>query len=168
VKRLIALFLLSLGLGLGGLYLATREALFSPATYAPTELSTGLLALAVVMLLALWGAPVVKLMVLARAHAVAPLRASERGGEPAVVRHHQGGGERVQAPRRLLGEAVEHGVLRRARQPGHGVGGALAEAHQPRALQQGAPAGLVARVERLEAELGHHVADGGREAPRVA
>lgn len=70
MKRLIALFLLSLGLGLGGLYLATREALFSPATYAPTELSPGLLALAVVMLLALWGAPVVKLMVLARAQGI--------------------------------------------------------------------------------------------------
>lgn len=67
MKRLIALFLLSLGLGLGGLYLSTREAIFAPATYAPPNLQPWLLAVAAVSLVTLWSAPVAKLMLLARA-----------------------------------------------------------------------------------------------------
>ena len=64
--RLVWLLLLSLGLGLGGLYLATREELFSAALYAPTELTPALAALALACLLALWLAPVAKLVLLAR------------------------------------------------------------------------------------------------------
>lgn len=70
MKRLIALFLLAAGLGLGGLYLATREALFSPETYTPANLQPWLVATAVACLLALWLAPVAKLMLLARAQGV--------------------------------------------------------------------------------------------------
>lgn len=70
MKRLIALFLLSLGLGLAGLYLSTKEALFSPATYAPSNLRPWLVALALVNIVVLWGAPVVKLRLLAAAQGV--------------------------------------------------------------------------------------------------
>ncbi len=64
--RLVALFLLSLALGLGGLYLATREALFTATLYAPRHLTPSLVAVAVFSLLALWTAPVAKLVLLAR------------------------------------------------------------------------------------------------------
>jgi len=67
MKRIIALLLLSLGLGLGGLYLATRESILSPATYQPAHATTTLVTIAVASLLALWLMPVIKLMVLARA-----------------------------------------------------------------------------------------------------
>jgi uncharacterized protein (TIRG00374 family) len=67
MKRIIALLLLSMGLGLGGLYLATREAIFSPTTYQPANGTPVLVTIAVVSLLALWLMPVIKLVVLARA-----------------------------------------------------------------------------------------------------
>lgn len=70
MKRLMALFLLSLGLGLGGLYLATREALFAPVTYAPPNLQPWLVVLALFNIVALWGAPVIKLKLLAGAQGV--------------------------------------------------------------------------------------------------
>lgn len=66
-KRLVALFLLSVGLGLGGLYLATREAVLSPSTYQLLQPRPWLIALALTALLALWLAPVVKLRLLAAA-----------------------------------------------------------------------------------------------------
>ncbi len=67
MKRLIALFLLSVGLGLAGLYLATREAVFSPAIYRPTNPRPALLVVAAVATVLLWTAPVAKLTLLARA-----------------------------------------------------------------------------------------------------
>ncbi len=67
MKRLIALFALSLLLGLGGLYLATRESIFSPETYRIADPEPGLLVVAVVSLLSVWGAPVAKLQALLRA-----------------------------------------------------------------------------------------------------
>lgn len=64
--RLVLLLLLSLGLGLGGLYLATREELFSAALYAPVSLTPGLAGAAIASLIALWLAPVAKLVLLVR------------------------------------------------------------------------------------------------------
>lgn len=64
--RLILILLLSLGLGLAGLYLATREQIFSAALYVPKELPAWLLIFAVLSLIALWLAPVAKLVLLAR------------------------------------------------------------------------------------------------------
>jgi len=64
--RLVAVFLLSLSLGLAGLYLATREALFSAALYAPRHATPFLITVAVLSLVALWSAPVAKLVLLAR------------------------------------------------------------------------------------------------------
>ncbi len=75
-KRLLALFLLSVGLGLGGLYLATREAVLAPATYQLLTPRPGLVALALVALVALWTAPVAKLRLLAAAQGLR-LRAGE-------------------------------------------------------------------------------------------
>ncbi len=66
-KRLLALFLLAVGLGIGGLYLATREAVLSPSTYQLTNPNALLIAVAMGSLIALWLAPVVKLRVLAAA-----------------------------------------------------------------------------------------------------
>ena len=102
MKRIIALLVLSLGLGLLGLYLSTRESLFSPATFTPPNATAGLVGVAVASLLALWLMPVVKLMVLARAqgHRVGPgtafiahvgqvfgtaMTPSGTGGGPALV-----------------------------------------------------------------------------------
>lgn len=70
MKRLLLLFVLSLGLGLVGLYVATKEAILSPATYAPPNLTQGLVAFALLNLVLLWAAPVLKLMLLARAQHV--------------------------------------------------------------------------------------------------
>lgn len=67
MKRLIGLLLLSVGLGLGGLYLATRESVLSLATYRPVDTSGWLVAVAVLSLLALWVVPVIKLRLLAAA-----------------------------------------------------------------------------------------------------
>jgi len=67
VKRLLALLLLSVGLGLGGLYLATRESVLSASTYAPVNTSAWLVGVAVLSLITLWTVPVVKLRILARA-----------------------------------------------------------------------------------------------------
>lgn len=67
VKRLLAALLLSCGLGIAGLYLATRESVLSPAIYRPNQPSLALAALALISLLALWTAPVVKLRLLAAA-----------------------------------------------------------------------------------------------------
>ena len=102
MKRIIALLVLSLGLGLGGLYLATREAIFSPATYQPANATPALVTIAVVSLLALWLMPVLKLILLARAqgHTIGPgtafiahvgqvfgtaMTPSGTGGGPALV-----------------------------------------------------------------------------------
>ncbi len=77
MKRLIALFLLSFGLGIGGLYLSTREAIFSPATYSPPNLQPWLVVVAAISFVALWTAPIAKLMLLARAqkHQLSPFNA---------------------------------------------------------------------------------------------
>jgi len=64
--RLMLPLLLSVGLGLAGLYLATREEIFSAALYAPKELPAWLIVFAVLTLVALWLAPVAKLVLLAR------------------------------------------------------------------------------------------------------
>lgn len=66
-RRLVALFLLAVGLGIGGLYLATKEAVLSPATYQLVRPNLSLLAVAVVSMLATWAAPVAKLRLLAGA-----------------------------------------------------------------------------------------------------
>ncbi len=67
MKRILALFALSLLLGLGGLYLATRESILSPATYAAAEPRPDLLLVASLSLLLLWAAPVAKIQALLRA-----------------------------------------------------------------------------------------------------
>ena len=67
MKRLLALLLLSIGLGLGGLYLATREAILSPDTYRPVGLSPTLIAIGLISLVMLWLAPVIRISLLARA-----------------------------------------------------------------------------------------------------
>lgn len=67
MKRLIGAFALTLLLGFGGLYLATRESVFSPATYAAVDLRPELTVVAVLSLLLVWLAPVVKLQALTRA-----------------------------------------------------------------------------------------------------
>ena len=102
MKRMIALLLLSLGLGLGGLYLATRESILSPTTYRPANTTPLLVSIAIASLLALWLMPIIKLMVLARAqgHKVDPgtafiahvgqvfgtaMTPSGTGGAPALV-----------------------------------------------------------------------------------
>ncbi|HLU82135.1 MAG TPA: flippase-like domain-containing protein [Trueperaceae bacterium] len=102
MKRMLALLLLSLGLGLGGLYLATRESILSPTTYQPANATPLLVSIAVASLLALWLMPIIKLMVLARAqgHKVGPgsafiahvgqvfgtaMTPSGTGGGPALV-----------------------------------------------------------------------------------
>jgi len=102
MKRMLALLLLSLGLGLGGLYLATRESILSPTTYQPPNATPLLVSIAVASLLALWLMPIIKLMVLARAqgHKVGPgsafiahvgqvfgaaMTPSGTGGGPALV-----------------------------------------------------------------------------------
>src|SRR5690606_40153385 len=102
MKRMLALLLLSLGLGLGGLYLATRESIPSPTTYQPHHATPLLVSIAVASLLALWLMPIIKLMVLARAqnHRVGPgtafiahvgqvfgaaMTPSGTGGGPALV-----------------------------------------------------------------------------------
>jgi len=102
MKRILALLLSSLGLGLAGLYLATREAILSPGTYAPHDLRPAWVFLAAVSTVLLWTAPVAKLMLLARAQRlrVGPVHAflahvaqvfgtamtpSGTGGGPALV-----------------------------------------------------------------------------------
>lgn len=70
MKRLILLLVFSLGLGLTGLYVATREAVFSPATYSPPNLTLALGLFALLNFLLLWSAPVLKLILLARAQGV--------------------------------------------------------------------------------------------------
>src|SRR5690606_23458344 len=102
MKRMLALLLLSLGLGLGGLYLATLESILSPTTYQPPNATPLLVSIAVASLLALWLMPIIKLMVLARAqgHKVGPgsafiahvgqvfgaaMTPSGTGGGPALV-----------------------------------------------------------------------------------
>lgn len=68
MKRLLALFALSIGLGLAGLYVATRDALLDPAAYVPTGWSWPLAALAAACLLTIWTLPLVKLVDLAAWH----------------------------------------------------------------------------------------------------
>jgi uncharacterized protein (TIRG00374 family) len=77
VKRLVGLFALSLLLGCGGLYLATRESIFSPATYAAAELRTDLAVVSVLSLVLLWIAPVAKIQALvgAQGHRLGPWEA---------------------------------------------------------------------------------------------
>lgn len=64
--RLALLLVLSVGLGLLGLYLGTREELFSAALYVPKVVPVYVLVTGVLCLAALWWAPVVKLVLLAR------------------------------------------------------------------------------------------------------
>lgn len=102
MKRLIALLLLSVGLGLGGLYLATREAVLSPATYRPVDPNGWLITVAVLSFVTLWTVPVIKLRILANAQGQgiglrdaftahvsqvfgAAMTPSGTGGGPAVV-----------------------------------------------------------------------------------
>lgn len=69
-KRLVALFLLSVGLGAVGLYVATKEAILSPATYQLLEPRPALIVVALASLVALWAAPVAKLRLLAAAQGI--------------------------------------------------------------------------------------------------
>lgn len=69
-RRLIALFLLAVGLGIGGLYLATKEAVLSPSTYALEDPNWLLVAVAVVSGFATWAAPVAKIRLLAAAQRI--------------------------------------------------------------------------------------------------
>jgi uncharacterized protein (TIRG00374 family) len=68
VKRLLALLALSLGLGLAGLYLATRDALLDPNAYVPAALSGPKVLLFLACLVLLWGLPALKLQLLASSH----------------------------------------------------------------------------------------------------
>lgn len=67
MKRLVALIVLSIGLGMAGLYLATRDALLDPAAYVPERLSLATVGLLVACLGAIWVVPLFKLRDLARA-----------------------------------------------------------------------------------------------------
>lgn len=67
MKRLLALLALSVGLGLGGLYLATRESVLSLETYRLVDPNGWLLAVAALSFVTLWIVPIVKLRVLAAA-----------------------------------------------------------------------------------------------------
>ena len=67
MKRLLALLVLSVGLGLLGLYVSTRSELLSAATYTPRGLTWPLAALCAASLVSLWLAPVVRLRLLAGA-----------------------------------------------------------------------------------------------------
>lgn len=60
MKRLLLLMALSLGLGLGGLYLATRDALLDPQSYALETWSWPLALAAVLAFLSIWVVPAVK------------------------------------------------------------------------------------------------------------
>ena len=112
MKRPIALFLLSLGLGLGGLYLATRESVLSSATYAAASPTTGLVLLAVFCFAILWLVPVIKIRLLGRAQGEkignwtaftahvgqvfgAAMTPSGTGGGPAFVLALERGGVKV-------------------------------------------------------------------------
>lgn len=64
MKRLIGVLALSLLLGFGGLYLATRESVFSAATYAGFRPDPTVLIVIVLSFLLLWLAPVVKIKAL--------------------------------------------------------------------------------------------------------
>lgn len=112
MKRLIALFVLSLGLGLGGLYLATRESVLSPSTYSPADPSMELLLLALLCFAVLWLVPVIKIRLLGRAQGEqigngaafaahvgqvfgAAMTPSGTGGGPAFVLALERGGVKV-------------------------------------------------------------------------
>ncbi len=64
MKRLVGVLTLAVLLGFGGLYLATRESVFSAATYANADFSFATAAVAVLSFLLLWLAPVVKIKAL--------------------------------------------------------------------------------------------------------
>lgn len=64
MKRLIGVLTLALLLGFGGLYLATRESIFSAETYTSADFTPAAAVIAVLSLLLLWLAPVVKLKAL--------------------------------------------------------------------------------------------------------
>lgn len=66
MKRLVPLLILSVGLGLAGLYFVTKDDLLNPATYRFVNTSPGLLALAVVALALWWFAPTARVWILAR------------------------------------------------------------------------------------------------------
>src|SRR5690606_2187241 len=61
VKRLIGVLALSLVLGFGGLYLATRESVFSVATYAGLRLDPTVVTVIALSLLLLWPGPAVNI-----------------------------------------------------------------------------------------------------------
>ncbi|HZW99519.1 MAG TPA: lysylphosphatidylglycerol synthase transmembrane domain-containing protein [Trueperaceae bacterium] len=64
MKRLLGVLTLALLLGFGGLYLATRESIFSADTYTSADFTPATAALAVLSFLVLWLAPVVKIRAL--------------------------------------------------------------------------------------------------------
>lgn len=65
MKRLLPFLLLSIGLGVLGLYFATKDALLNPATYEITNPAAGLIALGVVALVVWWVAPTARVKILA-------------------------------------------------------------------------------------------------------
>lgn len=66
VKRLLPFLVLSVGLGLLGLYVVTKDDLLNPATYRFVNTSPGLLILAAVALAVWWFAPTARVWILAR------------------------------------------------------------------------------------------------------
>lgn len=66
MKRLLPFLLLSIGLGVLGLYLATKDALLNPATYRITNPAVGPLALGILALAVWWFAPTARVRILAR------------------------------------------------------------------------------------------------------
>lgn len=66
MKRLLPFLLLSVGLGVAGLYFATKDALLNPATYKITNPHGGLIALGLVALALWWFAPTARVRILAR------------------------------------------------------------------------------------------------------
>lgn len=65
MKRLLPFLLLSVGLGVLGLWLATRDALLDPATYQFTNTSPWLIGAGIVALVLWWFAPTARLRILA-------------------------------------------------------------------------------------------------------
>lgn len=66
MKRLLPFLVLSVGLGLLGLYFVTKDDLLNPATYRFVNTSPGLLVLAAVALAVWWMAPTARVWILAR------------------------------------------------------------------------------------------------------
>lgn len=65
MKRLLPFLFLSIGLGVLGLYFATKDALLNPATYEITNPTVGLITLGVLALAVWWIAPTARVKILA-------------------------------------------------------------------------------------------------------